>query len=148
MSDLLLYAESENLKLVPITDQDNASCLDVQENQVLCKKNITSNNFIIVKYSIGKYYPGKNTVKIRASFKVDSKVVGCFDSLIEIDLPKPWNVETDYLNYKEFDLNTYRVVPEFETNSSIILSNSSDSCAESSIFVIQYLTFLCFYSII
>lgn len=137
ISDLVLHAENENLKLAPISNQDDNSCLDVQENRVLCKKSISSKKYIIVKYSIGNYNPGKNVIKIKASFKVDSKIVDCFGSLIEVDIPKSWNVETNFLNHNEFYLNSYRVVPEFETNSSIRLF---DSCFESSIFVIQCLS--------
>lgn len=133
ISDLSLCAENANLKLVPVVNQDDTSCLAVQENWVLCKKIIRSNNFIAVKYSIEKYYSGKNTIKIRASFKVDSKIV-CYESLIEIDIPKPWNVEAECLYYNNFFLDSYRVAPEFQTTSVV---NLIDLCSGSSVFVIQ-----------
>ena len=65
-------------------------------------------------------------LKIRSSFKIDSKTTDLNDSWVEveIDVPKPWSVKADCLSCTNLCVNSFTVVPEFETNNTINLSGS------------------------
>ena len=67
----------------------------------------------------------------RSSFKIDSNVLSYFDSWIEIDIPKPWNIEMECLNYHDFCISSYRAFPEFEGCYTIKLFDSSSESLNS-----------------
>ena len=136
ISDLSISLENPHLKLVPIVD---LSCFDVHDNQIIYKNNIPPNNFILINYSIKESSSGKWSIKIRSSFKTDSKT-DSFDSWTEINIPKPWSVRTESLKFKDLLISTYRIEPELESNNLIKFFDSSPECHDSTInpkFVMQ-----------
>lgn len=117
-NDLSVNISNLSLSII-CSDLINSFKLNDYSTQLQIESPIDPNSSIDVKYSLGKYYTDRKSIKIDASFNCEGILKGS-KYWFDLDLPRPWRSDHATVCYKSLNLECLRIFPDFKKGDETI----------------------------
>lgn len=105
------------MNLIPHIDQ-NCDVLHIKDNSFYFD-NLQYGSCTKLKYSIENFIPENHKVQVIINFSYKDNSIGISTYWIELNLPKPWTVQNNFLDDEYIKLCSVKLKPEFISNSSL-----------------------------
>ena len=118
LNNVKLVALVSDLNLIPHIDE-NSDVLYIKDNSYFFNNLVQYGSCTRLKYSIENFIPENHKIQVVINFSYKDNSSGISTYWIELNLPKPWTVQNNFLDDEYIKLCSVKLKPEFISNSSL-----------------------------